>query len=299
MLFGKKKKDQAQKPATIREALAKESEEEEVEISEAEVTENDDALVPEEVAPTAEELPAEAAEPAEAGAVPQDFSDIDSKKGYLDFGAVLVPAAKDQKVRLDIDQKSKRVVSLTIAVGKSSIQLQPFSAPKSGGIWEDVRGQIEESVVKQKGRVKQVDGRFGKELHARVPTVLKDGRNGWRAARFIGFEGNRWFLRGVIGGRGAIDRSAAQGVEDLFAQIVVVRGDEPLPPRELLRLSPPAGAKRVVVPRRGSQGSQSSGGQSSQAQQAGGQRTGSQPSTGSARNRTNGVPPQAQKPPQQ
>lgn len=302
MLFGKKKKDQAQNPTTIREALARESESE-VEISEAEVTDNDDALMPAEVAPTAQELPAAAGEPAEPGAVPQDFSVIGSKKGYLDFGAVLVPAAKDQKVRLDIDQKSKRVVSLTIAVGQASIQLQPFSAPKSGGIWEDVRGQIEESVVKQKGRVKQVEGRFGKELHARVPTVLKDGRKGWRAARFIGFEGNRWFLRGVIGGRGAIDRDAAQGVEDLFAQIVVVRGDEPLPPRELLKLSPPAGAKRVVVPRRDSQGS------AGQGQQTGRQRAGNQsnsaqaPNRSSANrtssNRTNGVPPQAQKPPQQ
>lgn len=281
MLFGKKKKDQPQNPATIREALDRETEAQ-VEISEAEVSENDDAVLPAEGASTAEEPAAALSEPAEPGAVPKDFSEIESKKGYLDFGAVLVPVTKDQKVRLDIDQKSKRVVSLTIAVGQASIQLQPFSAPKSGGIWEDVRGQIEESVVKQKGRVKQVEGRFGKELHARVPTVLKDGRKGWRAARFVGFEGKRWFLRGVIGGRGAIDRAAAQGVEDLFAQIVVVRGEEPLPPRELLKLSPPAGAKRVVVPRRGAQGSGTQGAGS-----------------GQAANRSNGVPPQAQKPPQQ
>lgn len=298
MLFGKKKKDQSQSPATIREALTRESDEE-VEISEAEVSENDDAVIPAEGAPTEEEPSAAVAEPAEPGAVPRDFSELGSKKGYLDFGAVLVPVAKDQKVRLDIDQKSKRVVSLTIAVGQASIQLQPFSAPKSGGIWENVRGQIEESVVKQKGRVKQVEGRFGKELHARVPTVLKDGRQGWRAARFIGFEGNRWFLRGVIGGRGAIDRAAAQGVEDLFAQIIVVRGDEPLPPRELLKLSPPAGAKRVVVPRRDSQSPQGSGGQSAGGQSTGGQRAAAQPNTTPPANRTNGVPPQAQKPPQQ
>src|SRR5699024_555931 len=138
---------------------------------------------------------------------------------------------------------------------------------------------------KQKGRVKQVEGPFGRELHARVPTVLKDGRKGWRAARFIGYEGQRWFLRGVIGGRGAIDREAAQGVENLFSQLVVVRGQEPLPPRELLKLSPPAGAKRVAAPRRSAQaGAAGSAGRPQQA-------------TGS--NRTNGVPPQAQKPDQQ
>lgn len=247
MLFGKKKKqDPAKRPATIREAIAHETEEE-VEITEAEVDQTDGDLLT-----TAEEPPgdlpdARPSETIESGEVPKDFSQIESKKGYIDFGAVLVPASKHQKVRLDIDQKTKRVVSLTIAVGQSSIQVQAFSAPKSGGIWDDVRGQIEQSVIKQKGRVKHVDGRFGKELHARVPTVLKDGRKGLRAARFIGFEGKRWFLRGVIGGRGALDSTAAEGVEELFSKIVVVRGDDPLPPRELLRLTPPAGAKRVVA----------------------------------------------------
>ncbi|MBE1513482.1 DUF3710 domain-containing protein [Nesterenkonia halotolerans] len=180
---------------------------------------------------------------------PRDFSEIDSKKGYLDFGALLIPAAKNQQVRLDIDQKTKRVVALTIMVEQASIQVQPFSAPKSGGTWNEVLEQIQDSVIKQNGKVKQVDGRFGKELAARVPTVLKDGRKGWRVARFIGFEGQRWFLRGVVGGRGAIDASAARAVEELFSKIVVVRGDDPLPPRELLRLQPPEGAKRVAVPR--------------------------------------------------
>lgn len=182
-------------------------------------------------------------------AVPRDSRELESKKGYLDFGALLIPAAKNQQVRLDIDQKTKRVVALTIMIDQASIQVQPFSAPKSGGTWNEVLDQIEESVAKQNGKVKRVDGRFGEELAARVPTVLKDGRKGWRVARFIGFEGPRWFLRGVVGGRGAIDATAARAVEDLFAKIVVVRGDDPLPPRELLRLQPPEGAKRVVVPR--------------------------------------------------
>lgn len=259
MLFGKKKKDQPKQPTTIREALDGGSDSQ-VEITESEVGSSDEQalgdqqeLSDQQAVKAADESAERSAEEAaqETTEVPRDVNELSSRKGYLDFGAILIPAGKDQKVRLDIDQKTKRVVSLTIAVDQASIQLQAFSAPKSGGIWEEVRGQIEESVVKQKGRVKRVDGRFGKEVHARVPTVLKDGRKGWRAARFIGFEGKRWFLRGVIGGRGAIDREASQGVEELFSKIVVVRGDEPLPPRELLKLQAPEGAKRVTVPGKG------------------------------------------------
>lgn len=255
MFFGRKKKPQPERPATIKDALAHEQSDASA-AAQVDITEGPaDGEEPDTVQAPTTQVTADPA-PHQANAVtieghPRDASEVESTKGYLDFGAILVPASKDQKVRLDIDQKSKRVVSLTIAVESSSIQLQAFSAPKSGGTWDEVRGQIEQSVVKQKGRIKQVQGPFGTELHARVPTVLKDGRQGWRAARFIGFDGGRWFLRGVIGGRGAIDRGAAAGVEQLFSQLLVSRGDEPLPPRELLKLQPPAGAKRVVVPGQG------------------------------------------------
>ncbi|WP_022872522.1 DUF3710 domain-containing protein [Nesterenkonia alba] len=261
MLFGKKKKDQPAKPATIKEALAQQEAEPEVEITEGSAGDDDD-VVSEEGADTTSAADTsevtsdgdedQRAQPFAVAKAPRDISELESTRGYLNFGSVLIPALKNQKVRLDVDQKTKRVVSLTIGLGQASLQLQAFSAPKSGGIWDDVRSQIEESVLKQKGRARHVEGRFGTELHARVPTTLKDGRQGWRAARFIGYEGQRWFLRGVIGGRGAIDRKASQAVENLFAHIVVNRGEDPLPPRELLPLKPPPGTKRVRVPRQGS-----------------------------------------------
>lgn len=257
MLFGKKKsKDRAEKPATIREALQEEAAGEDAaagaEQAQTSGQSADQAQDSDQARSATEEKPA--AEGAEgvsrdAGSGPYDVSEIESRRGYIDFGALLIPGGKDQKVRLDIDQKTKRVVALTISAGQASVQVQPFSAPKSGGTWDEVRQQIEESVVKQKGKVKETDGRFGKELVTRVPTTLKDGRSGWRVARFIGFEGDRWFLRGVVGGRGAIDRAAAAEVEDLFSRLVVVRGEDPMPPRELLQLRPPEGAKRVAVPR--------------------------------------------------
>ncbi|OSM43874.1 DUF3710 domain-containing protein [Nesterenkonia sp. PF2B19] len=263
MIFGRRKKSQGAekaKPATIRAALREEetsptspAQEETTESSAAPEQQSATAPAPQESVPqdsaaagsetggasdsasdgATEDNSEDASERIEGGG-PYDVTEVETTKGYIDFGAVLVPAGKEQKVRLDIDQKTKRVVALTISVGQASIQIQPFSAPKSGGTWDEVREQIQDSVVRQKGRIKQLDGRFGKELAARVPTTLKDGRAGWRVARFIGFEGNRWFLRGVVGGRGAIDPQAARDVEDLFSRLVVVRGDDPLPPRELL-----------------------------------------------------------------
>jgi len=62
-----------------------------------------------------------------------------------------------------------------------------------------------------------------------------------RVARFIGVDGPRWFLRGVIAGAGTVPGEAATQIEDLYRSIVVVRGSTPMPPRDLIPLQMPAG----------------------------------------------------------
>src|SRR6476661_7780744 len=60
-------------------------------------------------------------------------------------------------------------------------------------------------------------------------------------------------------GEAALDRSAAAGLEELFRQIVVVRGENPMPPRDLLQLRlprdsgapAPQGAPEFDQPERG------------------------------------------------
>jgi hypothetical protein len=133
----------------------------------------------------------------------------------------------------------ERVVAATLVVGRSAIQLQPFAAPRSMGIWEDVRGEIAEGIGQGGGGVREVDGRFGPELVAEVPVGLPDGTVGVQTARFLGVDGPRWFLRAVITGEGAVDAAARAPLEELFAEVVVVRGVEPMAPREPLELRLP------------------------------------------------------------
>jgi hypothetical protein len=44
----------------------------------------------------------------------------------------------------------------------------------------------------------------------------------------------------VIAGDAAIDPGAAAEIEDLFRSVVVVRGNQPMPPRDLIPLRMPA-----------------------------------------------------------
>ena len=91
----------------------------------------------------------------------------------------------------------------------SAVQLQAFAAPKNEGIWGEVREEIASGITQQGGIIDEVEGPLGWELRAQVPVQLPDGTNGVQVVRFVGVDGPRWFLRGVISGQGAVQPQAA------------------------------------------------------------------------------------------
>ncbi|KUM37612.1 DUF3710 domain-containing protein [Arthrobacter sp. EPSL27] len=176
---------------------------------------------------------------------PFDVSEIEDQDGYVDLGALLIAPSEGLQLRLEVEEATQRVVAVTMDLNGSSLQLQAFAAPRSEGLWDEIREQIGQSVGSQGGQVEEIQGGFGTELLAKLPASGSDGSHGYRVARFIGVDGPRWFLRGVFGGEAAVDREAAAGLEGLFRQIVVVRGENPMPPRDLLQLRLP---KENAVP---------------------------------------------------
>ncbi|MGK3648152.1 DUF3710 domain-containing protein [Pseudarthrobacter enclensis] len=190
---------------------------------------------------------------------PFDESEVSSHDGYVDLGALLVSPSEGLQLRLEVEEATQRVVAVTLDLNGSSLQLQAFAAPKTEELWDDIRGQIGQSVGAQGGQVEEIEGPFGTELVAKLPAGLPDGSQGYRVARFIGVDGPRWFLRGVLGGAAALERDAAEPLETLFRKVVVVRGDSPMPPRDLLQLrlpkdataTPPPGAPSLQEPERG------------------------------------------------
>ncbi|MFJ6454081.1 DUF3710 domain-containing protein [Paenarthrobacter sp. NPDC091669] len=176
---------------------------------------------------------------------PLDIDEIEDRDGYVDLGALLIAPAEGLQLRLEVEEATQRVVAVTMDLDGSSLQLQAFAAPRSEGLWDEIREQITQSVASQGGETEEVSGSFGTELVAKLPAEAADGSRGFRAARFMGVDGPRWFLRGVLGGQAALERDAAAGLEELFRRVVVVRGDNPMPPRELLQLRLP---KDAAVP---------------------------------------------------
>ena len=81
---------------------------------------------------------------------------------------------------------------------------------------------------------------------AEVPAEPNQPASGVRPIRFVGVDGPRWFLRGLLAGAAAVDPAAAAPLEAVFRETVVVRGDHPVPPRELLELRLPAEAAAAL-----------------------------------------------------
>lgn len=174
------------------------------------------------------------------GEGPFDESEADDGVTRIDLGALQVPPREGMELRLELEEKSQRVVAVTITLAGSSVQMQAFAAPRTEGIWEEIRAEIAAQVTRQGGTADEVPGTFGREVLARLPARTADGRTGHQVARFTGIDGPRWFLRAVFNGQAAVDEQAAVDLEQVVRGVVVVRGSEAMAPRDLLPLKLPA-----------------------------------------------------------
>jgi len=163
----------------------------------------------------------------------------DSDAGpLLDFGALRVPAVDGMQVRAELDG-DEQVVGVAVVVQETMLQLQAFAAPKSEDLWDEVRQEIAEGIRGGQGKAREVDGPFGRELHAEVVVTDESGTSSRQPVRFIGTDGERWFLRGVVTGPGATDSASAAAVEQIFSGVEVERGGHAAAPRDLLPLTLP------------------------------------------------------------
>jgi Protein of unknown function (DUF3710) len=170
---------------------------------------------------------------------PFDRSEVKDLEGRLDLGALWLTGVPGMELRLEVEEESQNLVGVTAVLGESAVQLQAFAAPRSEGIWDDIRTEIAASITSSGGTADKTSGPLGTELQAQMPGQGPDGRTVFSPVRFVGVDGPRWFLRAVLSGAAAIDEDAAAAMLDVVRSTVVVRGDEAMAPRELLPLKLP------------------------------------------------------------
>lgn len=181
---------------------------------------------------------------------PWDVADAYAQRERIDLGSLRIPA--EPGLDIQVNFSGDQAVAVMVMRGESVLQLQAFAAPKRTGLWDDIRHELIEELAAAGGRGEEAEGPFGIEVRARVPAEAGGAggaaqrSRGLLPARFLGADGPRWFLRGVISGPAALHANHAKVFEDVFADTVVVRGDHPMPPRDLLELRLPAEAQEAL-----------------------------------------------------
>ena len=144
-----------------------------------------------------------------------DDENVPDYDEYLDMGAYYLPFLQGIELRVKANRATQQELGTTITYGSSREEIEAFAAPKT----------------------KETDGVFGTELT--LPVVVKGGRK--VVTRIVGVDGPRWMLRGIFSGKAATDPDHAEtkALNQLFSNIVVERGEDPLAPRDLIPMHPP------------------------------------------------------------
>jgi hypothetical protein len=178
------------------------------------------------------------APPDRETAGPFDESEVSGVRPYVDLGAIKIIPREGLNLRLEIEEGSGRVIAVALDYMGSTLQLQAFSSTRSQGLWNEVRTQLHQQLKSQGAQISETSSDLGPELMGSVPAMV-NGTQSMQPARFIGVDGPRWFLRGVIAGPAATDPEKGAKMVELYRDVVVVRGQLPLPPAELLPLKVP------------------------------------------------------------
>ena len=172
----------------------------------------------------------------EAAAEPDDPGDLDEVEGpfdiedfddpavaelaRLDLGSVLIPVPEAGQLQVELTETGVPS-AVWVVTSNGRFTIAAYAAPKTGGLWREVAGELADSLRKDSAQVSIKDGPWGREV-----VGIASG-----AVRFIGVDGYRWMIRCVINGPHETIEALEQEARAALADTVVRRGDTPLPVR--------------------------------------------------------------------
>jgi hypothetical protein len=187
----------------------------------------------------------------------EDPDEDDEQVPRIDLGSLILTGLPGSELRLQVSEETQQIVSAMLVlqtpepgidgaadlVTSSALELSAYAAPRSGGLWAELRDEISESAAAVGGSASLAEGPFGVELRRLIPVTTPEGEQGYQPSRMWVAEGPRWLLRGIVYGQAAIeedlDAPSVSSVLAAFRAVVVRRGDEAMAPGDLLPLTMP------------------------------------------------------------
>jgi Protein of unknown function (DUF3710) len=163
---------------------------------------------------------------------PFDIEDFDdpavATAGRIDLGSVLLPMPESAQLQVELTETGvPSAVWVVTANGRYTVAA--YAAPKTGGLWREVAGELAESLRKDGAEVSIQDGRWGREVVGTASGVV----------RFIGVDGYRWMIRCVVNSSPESIDALTNEAREALLDTVIRRGDTPLPVRTPLPVQLP------------------------------------------------------------
>jgi hypothetical protein len=174
---------------------------------------------------------------------PWDVDELDDRPAHvaprLDLGGVRVRPPSGFKVQIQVDQKTQTSTSVTLVGDQGALQLVVVAAAKSKPQWPVTMRALQSDADRRGGTVAEGNGPWGPVLRITIPVTLPDGKQGVQPSVALGIDGPRWMLRATILGKAALDQAQMNTMMAIVQDTVVVRGEDPMAPGEIVPLVPP------------------------------------------------------------
>ncbi|PAY22293.1 hypothetical protein CEY15_14425 [Dietzia natronolimnaea] len=188
--------------------------------------------------------PAEPADSAPSTTGPHDRSSVgdvaryytDLGYGHIDLGSLVIGVPKGRDLNVALDPNGQPEFHVVTSV--SRVIPRAFAAPKSAGQWRTMVAGMREQLEAQGAEVTVVDGPWGRELVAAMPGAV---------FRAIGVDGHRWTAEVRIMATPELAEQAAEEGREVFAHLMINRGDGPMPVSEALPLTIPDEIQQALV----------------------------------------------------
>jgi Protein of unknown function (DUF3710) len=158
-----------------------------------------------------------------------DFDDpADAELGRLDLGSVLIPMPEGGQLQVELTEGGVPS-AVWVVTTNGRFTIAAYAAPKTGGLWREVAGELADSLRQDSAQVSIKDGPWGREVVGTASGVV----------RFIGVDGYRWMIRCVVNGSHETIDALVEEARAALADTVVRRGDTPMPVRTPLPVQLP------------------------------------------------------------
>jgi hypothetical protein len=99
-----------------------------------------------------------------------DLADQDVPR--LDLGSLRIPGLAGIGVQVEADPNTQEVRAVTGVGDQAAVQLQAFAAPRSEGLWDEIRAEMLAELAETAGaKVSEGQGAFGPEVRGMIRQI--------------------------------------------------------------------------------------------------------------------------------